>query len=157
MDEDHILGYIDLRRVTAVKEGTKVVEIDSSRSNFSSLMSKMRGLMGASNANQVQRPVLELVTQSRTYTLCPAYVELPAAVTQQAAAMPSIYGKPLYLFGWPFPVPHLEGAVMMSADEEGVEDEHTMELSRMDAEAASQRLLESEKNPVVVRVPQCCC
>ena len=152
MDEDHILGYIDMRRVSAVKEGNKTVSVDSSRNPMASLLHKMRGLMGASTLDSASRPVIELVTQTRTYTLCPAYVELPQPVTAAAASAPSIYGKPLYLFGWPFPVPHLEGAVMMSSEEDGTEDEHTMELSRLDAEAAVRKLLDSEKDPQCVRV-----
>ena len=151
MDEDHILGYIDMRRVSAVKEGGKTVSVDSSRNPMASLLHKMRGMMGGSAQDSASRPVIELVTQTRTYTLCPAYVELPQPVTAAAASAPSIYGKPLYLFGWPFPVPHLEGAVMMSNDDEGVEDEHTMELSRQDAEAAVRRLLDSDRDPQVVR------
>jgi hypothetical protein len=89
MDEDHILGYIDMRRVSAVKEGNKTVAVDSSRNPMASLLHKMRGLMGASTLDSATRPVIELVTQTRTYTLCPAYVELPQPVTAAAASAPS--------------------------------------------------------------------
>ena len=84
------------------------------------------------------------VTATRTFVLCPASVDVPPPVGTAAASAPSIYGKPLYLFGWPFPVPHLEGAVMSSPDEDAPEDEHALEASRAEADGAMQRLFESD-------------
>jgi hypothetical protein len=118
MDEDHILGYIDMRRVVAIREGVKLVSVDVSRSSVKGLFTKLRSMMGPSSDAQVSRPVIELVTTQRTYLLCPASVEVPPAVSIAAAAGPSLYGKPLYLCGWPFPVPHLDGAVMSSGPED---------------------------------------
>ena len=139
MDEDHILGYIDMRRVTGVREGDRTVSLDSSRSAIGGLMNKMRGMMGSSTLDRVTRPVIELVTTTRTYVLCPASIEVPPPVPAAAATGPSLYGKPLYLFGWPFPVPHLEGAVM-SLPDSGGDDEHAVAVSQSEAQDAAQQL-----------------
>ncbi len=136
MDEDHILGYIDMRRVVSVREGTRNVAFDGTRSAISGLVHKLRGFMGNnSGVQKVTRPVVELVTSNRTYALCPCSGEAPPVVNMAAATGPSIYGKPLYLFGWPFPVPALEGAVMSSGDGEDA-DEDEVALAGSDAEAA---------------------
>jgi hypothetical protein len=145
MDEDHILGYVDMRRVTAVREAVKPVVLDSSRSAAGGFFSKIKSLVGGNEtASHALRPVIELVTASRVYVLCPASVDVPPPVNTVTASAPSIYGKPLYLFGWAFPVPHLEGAVMSSVDEEGHEDEHALEQSRAEADAASSQLFQSD-------------
>jgi hypothetical protein len=147
MDEDHILGFIDMRKVIAIRDGSKVVTFDGSRSAVSGLVHKMRGFMGAfSSAPKEEpkalKPVLELVTSNRVYTLCPCTGESPGPVPMAAAAGPSIYGKPLYLFGWPFPVPQLEGAVMSSGDaEDGEEDEAALAMSDTEAMQAANAML----------------
>ena len=142
MDEDHILGYIDMRRVVNVREGDRTVSLDASRSAIAGLMHKMRGMMGSSTLDKVTRPVVELVTTTRTYVLCPASIESPPPVPAAAATGPSLYGKPLYLFGWPFPVPHLEGAVMSHPDNGG-DDEHAVAVSQSEAQEAAQLLFSS--------------
>ena len=149
MDEDHILGYIDMRRVTAVREASKSVTLDAARSSYGGLMNKMKSMFGSHGPEDViKRPVLELVTAARTYLLCPASAEFPPPVSMAAASGPSLYGKPLYLFGWPFPVPHLEGAVMSSPDGEG-DDEHAIQASHEEANAVSAKLLNtSDEAPV---------
>lgn len=151
MDEDHILGYIDMRRVIAIKEGTKSVLLDATRSSMTGLMHKLRNMMGAVQVEaQAGRPVLELVTSVRTYTLCPAWVECPAPVSTAAAAGPSLYGKPLYLFGWPFPVPHLDGAVMSGAENGGdaEPDPHALAFSDNEAAAAAQKMFSGDPSTV---------
>ena len=144
MDEDHILGYVDMRRVNMIREANRPVAVDASRSTVTGILNKMRTLMGSPAVSGILRPVIELVTATRTYVLCPASVDVPPPVGTAAASAPSIYGKPLYLFGWPFPVPHLEGAVMSSPDEDAPEDEHALEASRAEADGAMQRLFESD-------------
>jgi len=122
MDEDHILGYIDMRRVIAIRDGSKTVTFDGSRSAVNGIVHKLKGFMGfmkaatnaatgnnnsksssssSSNENgdDAQKPVLELVTSNRVYTLCPCTGESPGIVPMATAAGPSMYGKPLYLFG----------------------------------------------------------
>jgi hypothetical protein len=159
MDEDHILGYVDMRRVTAVKEAVRPVVLDSSRSAAGGLFSKLKSMTGSlmggsAPASSSLRPVIELVTVGRTYVLCPASVDVPPPVNTATASAPSIYGKPLYLFGWAFPVPHLEGAVMSSVDEDGQEDEHALEQSRAESDAAAARLFESDGKQEVRRTPR---
>lgn len=144
MDEEHILGYIDMRRVVAIREGTRSVAFDASRSTISSLVQKLRGFMGTSSIQRTTKPVVELVTSNRVFALCPCTGEAPPAVNMAAATGPSVYGKPLYLFGWPFPVPHLDGAVVSTMDGEDAEDDEVA-LAGSDAEAAeaAQALLNS--------------
>jgi hypothetical protein len=108
--------------------------------------------MGSSSLDNVSRPVIELVTTTRTYVLCPASLDSPPPVSAAAAPGPSLYGKPLYLFGWPFPVPHLDGAVMSSPDREG-DDEHAVAISQSEAQAAAQKLL-STVDAEPVRAPR---
>lgn len=138
MDEDHILGYIDMRRVIAIREGSKMVNFDGTRSAVNGIVNKLKGFMsamgGTGSNGGTARPVLELVTSSRVYTLCPCTGESPGSVSMLAATSgPSVYGKPLYLFGWPFPVPELEGAVMSSGEDGDEEDDRA--LAESDAEA----------------------
>ena len=159
MDEDHILGYIDMRRVTQIKEGDKLVTLDQSQGTMGGLMSKMKSMFGShAPSEQATRPVLELITQARTFVLCPATADFPPPVTMAAASGPSVYGKPLYLFGWPFPVPPLEGAVMVSPHGDG-DDEHAVAASMEESNAAAARLLTTkDAAPVRLRArasPRC--
>jgi hypothetical protein len=156
MDEDHILGYIDMRRVVAVKEVSKAVHVDASRSSVTGLMHKMRNMFGSSTLEQVHRPVLEIVTNLRTFILCPATGDCPPPVSTAVATRPSLYGKPLYLFGWPFPVPFLDGAVMGASEEDVPDDEHSLAISTNEAQAAAQKLF-NNSDPSVVSGGCCCC
>jgi hypothetical protein len=108
MDDDHIVNYIDLRKVTSVRETTRLVSIDLNESKTNALISRFKSLLGSKPVeNATARPVVELVTAGRTYVLAPATVVLPPPLTAaQATSISS--GKPLYLFGWPFPVPPLD-------------------------------------------------
>jgi hypothetical protein len=142
MDEDHILGYIDMRRVIAIRESSKGVAFDGSRNAVAGFMHKLRGLVGKASLDRTTRPVLELVTSNRVFTLCPAAVDLPGPMTMAAATGPSVYGKPLYLFGWPFPVPPLEGAVMSSGDEQDDPDDAAVAASDAESMEAAQALLD---------------
>ena len=150
MDEDHILGYIDLRRyvrvcacvwqraplftatsvmikqrttttssraapcpvhcsVTTVRETTKMVALDQNKSTTNTLMTKLKGLVGSAPPPEgFPRPVLELVTSGRVFVLSPATIIMPPPMTTSMSLGPSATGKPLYLFGWPFPVPPLD-------------------------------------------------
>jgi hypothetical protein len=143
MDEDNILGYIDMRRVTSIREVDRVVTIDQSQSAMSGLMNKMKSMFRSHDpTEQAVRPVIELATAARTYVLCPASIDMPAPVSMAAASVPSIYGKPLFLFGWPFPVPPLEGAVIANIHGDG-DDEHAIAASNEESTEAARRLLQT--------------
>jgi hypothetical protein len=109
MDEDHILGYIDLRRVTSVRETTKMVVMDNNKSPASAMINRFKGLVGvAPPAEGTPRPVIELVTSSRTFVLSAATIVMPQPMTTSMAVGADVITKPLYLFGWPFPVPPMD-------------------------------------------------
>lgn len=108
MDEENILGYIDLRRVTAVREGQKTVNLDGSKSAASALVGRMKGMFGSTTVSGSMHPVVELVTAGRTFVLAPARIQMPPPMTTSMALGPNSCGRPLYLFGWPFPVPSLD-------------------------------------------------
>lgn len=44
----------------------------------------------------------------RVFVLAPATIVMPPPMTMAMALGPAATGKPLYLFGWPFPVPALD-------------------------------------------------
>lgn len=114
MDEDNILGYIDMRRVISIRDAKRPVDFDGSRTALGGLANKFKSLL-SSSSNAPTYDVLELVTSNRIYTLCPGTGACPPFVSNAAAVGISKYGRPLYLFGWPFPVPDLEGAVTTKA------------------------------------------
>lgn len=99
-------GFIDLRRVTQVREVEKSVTLDGAKGGGGGFMSKLFSRGGSS---AVTRPVVELVTPGRTYNLAPATIHMPAPMTTSAALANAAGSKPLYLFGWPFPVPAMDG------------------------------------------------
>jgi hypothetical protein len=111
MDEDNILGYIDLRSVTAVRESTRPVVVDGAKGSGGGggLLGKLGRAFSSSSAASAAptRPVVELTTRGRTYVLCPQTIAMPPPMTT-AAAVAASYAKPLYLFGWPFPVPSID-------------------------------------------------
>jgi len=99
-------GYIDLRKVQAVREGSKSIVVDAPKSG---LMSKLFARGAAPTA--MTRGVVELVTArevGRVYNLAPATIQMPAPMTSAAALANAAGSKPLYLFGWPFPVPAID-------------------------------------------------
>lgn len=107
MDEANIMGFIDLRKVQAVREVSKVVSVDGGGGIMSSMKKMFGGGAAPAGAAATPRSVIELVMAGRTYVLCPASIGIPAVIlTSQVATM--CKAKPLYLFGWPFPVPPLD-------------------------------------------------
>lgn len=143
------MGFIDMRRVIAIRESSKGVAFDGSRNAVNGLMHKLRGMMGKSTLDRVARPVLELVTSNRVYTLCPATVDMPAPMNVASAVGPSMYGKPLYLFGWPFPVPPLEGAVVSPSDVSDDEDVEALKASDEEAQKAANAMLAAAEGDAV--------
>ena len=104
-----IPAYISTHRVTTVRETTKMVSLDNNKSTTNTLMSRLKGLVGnAPPPDGFPRPVLELVTSGRVFVLSPATIIMPPPMTTSMSLGPSATGKPLYLFGWPFPVPPLD-------------------------------------------------
>jgi hypothetical protein len=153
MDEAHIVGFIDMRRVIAVREGSRTITFDASRSKSAAAMNKMFSLMGMGSSrtptSSEPKPVLELVTSTRTYTLCPCSAECPAPISMAASVGVSFYGKPLYLFGWPFPIPHLNGAVIPSeddSDETSAELREAIEESDKEASASARAMLDGDES-----------
>jgi hypothetical protein len=92
-----------------VREVKKPVTVDGARGGGGGggFMSKLFSRGGASSS--VMRNVVELVTPGRVYHLAPATIHMPAPMTTSAALANSAGSKPLYLFGWPFPVPAMDG------------------------------------------------
>jgi hypothetical protein len=92
--------------VQAVREGSKSIVVDAPKSG---LMSKLFARGAAPTA--MTRGVVELVTArevGRVYNLAPATIQMPAPMTSAAALANAAGSKPLYLFGWPFPVPAID-------------------------------------------------
>ena len=153
MDEAHIVGFIDMRRVIAVREGSRTITFDASRSKSAAAMNKMFSLMGMGSSRTPTsiepKPVLELVTSTRTYTLCPCSSECPSPISMAASVGVSFYGKPLYLFGWPFPIPHLNGAVIPTeddVDESSPELREAIEESDKEASATARAMLDGDES-----------
>lgn len=92
--------------MTQVREVEKSVSLDGAKGGGGGFMSKLFSRGGSS---AVTRPVVELVTPGRTYNLAPATIHMPAPMTTSAALANAAGSKPLYLFGWPFPVPAMDG------------------------------------------------
>lgn len=103
----HPAGFIDLRRVQQVREVAKPVTLDGAKgSGGGGFMSKLFSRGGGSAS---ARNVVELVTPGRIYNLAPATIAMPSPMTTSAALANAAGSKPLYLFGWPFPVPAMDG------------------------------------------------
>ena len=91
----------------AVREGVKAIVVDAPKQG---LMSKLFA-RGAPPV-PLSRHVVELVTSrevGRVYNLAPATIAMPPPMTAAAALANAAGSKPLYLFGWPFPVPAIDG------------------------------------------------
>ena len=90
-----------------MREGAKSIVVDAPKQG---LISKLfaRGAPPAA----LTRNVVELVTArevGRVFNLAPATIQMPAPMTSAAALANTAGSKPLYLFGWPFPVPSIDG------------------------------------------------
>jgi hypothetical protein len=95
----------------------------------------MKGMFGGSSASSATaHPIVELVTAGRTYVLAPARIQMPPPMTTSMAVGPAACGRPLYLFGWPFPVPSLD-----DMDEDNAETvAQGIQEGRVNSEAFSQ-------------------
>jgi len=72
-------------------------------------MNRLKGLVGAAPPPEGSpRPVIELVTSGRTFVLAAASILMPKPMTTSMAISGEVLHKPLYLFGWPFPVPPMD-------------------------------------------------
>ena len=95
--------------MTSVRETTKMVALDNNKSPASAMMSRFKGLMGVAPPPEgTPRPVIELVTSNRTFVLAAASIVMPQPMTTSMAVNATVPQKPLYLFGWPFPVPPMD-------------------------------------------------
>jgi hypothetical protein len=92
-----------------VRETSKVVSLDTNKSAATAMKNRFLGLVGAAPPPEGSpRPVIELVTSTRTYVLAPASIVMPQPMTTSMAISGELVHKPLYLFGWPFPVPPMD-------------------------------------------------
>ena len=92
-----------------MRETSKIVSLDTNKSSATAMMNRLKGLVGAAPPTEGSpRPVIELVTSTRTYVLAPASIVMPQPMTTSMAISGELVHKPLYLFGWPFPVPPMD-------------------------------------------------
>lgn len=82
--------------------------MDTGKGAGSALLHKMKGMVGAGGSGVPTLPIVELKTKLRTYVLAPATIIMPLPMSTSASLGRAASGKPLYLFGWPFPVPPLD-------------------------------------------------